>query len=67
MGISRAIPIAIKGEAYDIHVDIKFPQDSFAGKLFSVSALSALKIFSALIPMLCFFPDLHQLHQILRR
>eukprot|EP00775_Hariotina_reticulata_P008964 gene8964-9139_t len=31
LGISRAIPIAIKGEAYDIHVDIKFPQDSFAG------------------------------------
>lgn len=31
LGISRSIPIAIKGEAHDIHVDIKFPQDNFAG------------------------------------
>lgn len=31
LGVSRAIPIAIKGEAHDIHVDIKFPQDNLAG------------------------------------
>lgn len=29
--MSRSIPIAIKGEAHDIHVDIKFPQDNFMG------------------------------------
>jgi hypothetical protein len=31
LGVSRAMPIAIKGEAHDIHVDIRFPQDSLAG------------------------------------
>lgn len=31
LGVSRSIPIAIRGEAYDIHVDLKFPQESFAG------------------------------------
>eukprot|EP00879_Flechtneria_rotunda_P031644 GHRR01034590.1.p1 GENE.GHRR01034590.1~~GHRR01034590.1.p1 ORF type:complete len:525 (+),score=187.16 GHRR01034590.1:182-1576(+) len=31
LGISRSIPMAIRGEAYDIHVDIKFPQENFAG------------------------------------
>jgi hypothetical protein len=25
------MPIAIKGEAHDIHVDIRFPQDNLAG------------------------------------
>jgi hypothetical protein len=31
LGVSRSIPIAIRGEAYDIHIDLKFPQESFAG------------------------------------
>lgn len=31
LGVSKSIPIAIRGEAYDIHIDIKFPQDSLAG------------------------------------
>ncbi len=29
--MSRAIPIAIKGEAHEIHVDMKYPQETFAG------------------------------------
>lgn len=31
LGVARAIPIAVRGEAYNIHVDLRFPQDSFAG------------------------------------
>lgn len=31
LGVSKAIPIAIRGEAYDIHIDLKCPQDSFVG------------------------------------
>lgn len=31
LGVSRSMPIAIKGEAHDIHVDIRFPQDNIAG------------------------------------
>lgn len=31
MGVSKSIPLAIKGEAYDIHIDLKFPQESFPG------------------------------------
>jgi hypothetical protein len=31
LGVSRAIPIAIRGEAYHIHVDLKFPQEGFPG------------------------------------
>lgn len=31
LGVSKAVPIAIRGEAYDIHIDLKFPQDSFPG------------------------------------
>lgn len=31
LGVSKSILIAIRGEAYDIHIDIKFPQESIAG------------------------------------
>ena len=29
--VIKSIPIAVRAEAYDIHIDMKFPQDSFAG------------------------------------
>jgi hypothetical protein len=31
LGVSKTIPIAIRGEAYNIHIDIKFPQESLTG------------------------------------
>ena len=31
LGVSRSMPIAIRGEAHNIHVDIRFPQDNLAG------------------------------------
>lgn len=31
LGVSKSIPIAIRGEAYDIHIDIKFPQEPHVG------------------------------------
>ncbi|WIA13448.1 hypothetical protein OEZ85_007028 [Tetradesmus obliquus] len=31
LGVNKSMPIAIRGEAHDIHVDIRFPQDNLAG------------------------------------